>query len=394
MYFVCFILGSYVNRVSYADHGFSQAIYVLSTWYTRREIAVRIAIMSTGVSLANGLSGLIAAAVFSTLDGSLGVAGWQWLFIVLACLGAFFVVIALFLLPDYPHSKTGSAMWIMSEDMRKIAQARIAADRVSETEIKTSIWRGLKLTVCDYKMWLLVSVNISISAAYGLSNLYPAIVRGFGYERTIALVMTFPPYVVAAIASILIAWNSDRVADRGGHFSTPIAVGMIGYNICVVTTATVPQYAASYLFIGGFFGANPLIQTWLTSTLAHTPEKKATAVALNNVLSQIVNVIAPFFFIASDEPRYWLAFILMFLMGGICIASAMVLKYCLWRQNRTGRRTSPISSSSMYLMVLAHCVSVETPRVVGGLPIYQSKKDGKQKSRLLLLLAPARTLVL
>jgi hypothetical protein len=84
----------------------------------------------------------------------------------LDCLGAFFAIIALFLLPDYPHSKTGSAMWTMSEDLRKIAQARIVADRVSETEIKTSIWRGLKLTVCDYKMWLLVSVNISISAAF------------------------------------------------------------------------------------------------------------------------------------------------------------------------------------------------------------------------------------
>lgn len=290
--------------------------------------------MSSAVSLANGLSGLIAAAVFSTLEGKLGVAGWQWLFIVLACLGSFFAAIALFTLPDYPHSKTGSAMWTMTEDMRKIAQARIAADRVSETEIKTSIWRGLKLTVIDYKMWLLVCVNITISAAYGFSNFYPAIVRGLGYERTIALVMTFPPYVVAAVASIGIAWNSDRVADRGWHFTAPIAVGMIGYVICMITTATVPRYAASYLFIGGLFGANPLIQTWLTSTLAHTPEKKATAVALNNVLSQIGNVVAPFFFIDSDEPRYRLAFILMFLMGGLCIMSALVLKYCLWRENK------------------------------------------------------------
>jgi len=311
-----------------------QAIYVLSSWYTRREIAVRIAIMSTGVSLANGLSGLIAAAVFSTLEGKLGVAGWQWLFIVLAVLGSFFAVIAFFLLPDYPHTKTGSAMWTMTEDMRKIAHVRILADRVSEVEIKTSIWHGLKLTVIDYKFWLLVGVNISISAAYGFSNFYPAIVRGLGYERTMALVLTFPPYFLAAGLSVAIAWSSDRFADRGWHFSAPIAVGMAAYVVCMITTATIPRYSASYFFIGGFFGANPLIQTWVTSTLARTPEKKATSVALNNILSQIGNVIAPFFFIDSDEPRYLVAFILMFVMGGLCISSALTLKFCLWRENK------------------------------------------------------------
>ena len=56
--------------------------------------------------------------------------------------------------------------------------------------------------------------------------------------------------------------------------------------------------------------------------------------ALCNILSQIGNVIAPFFFIDSDSPRYRLAFILMFLMGALCISFALALKYCLWRENK------------------------------------------------------------
>ncbi|GAB7336643.1 hypothetical protein MBLNU13_g10329t2 [Cladosporium sp. NU13] len=110
---------------------FPGAIYLLSCWYTRREIAVRVALMSTGVPIANSLSGLIAAAVFSSLEGKHNIAGWQWLFIVLAICGASFAVLAAILLPDYPHSRTGSAMWTMNEDMRRIAEARIIADRVT-----------------------------------------------------------------------------------------------------------------------------------------------------------------------------------------------------------------------------------------------------------------------
>lgn len=100
-------------------------------------------------------------------------------------------VVALFLLPDYPHSRTGSAMWTMTEDMRRIAEVRIIADRTSDVEAKSGIWYGLKLSLADYKLWLIVCINITISAAYGFSNFYPAIVRGFGYSRTTTLVMTF-----------------------------------------------------------------------------------------------------------------------------------------------------------------------------------------------------------
>jgi hypothetical protein len=174
----------------------------MSCWYTRREMAFRCALLYTGQTLAFCVAGLIAAAVFGTLEGKNGLAGWQWLFIVLAVTGAGLAVIALFVLPDYPHSKTGSATWSMTEDMRIIAAARIAADRVSTTHAKAGVLQGLKMSVFDYKMWLLVSLlesfcvdgqvgmNIGISAAYGFSNFYPSIVRGFGYNNTTTLLLT------------------------------------------------------------------------------------------------------------------------------------------------------------------------------------------------------------
>ena len=137
---------------------FPGAIYVMSCWYTRREMAFRCALLYTGQTLAFCVAGLIAAAVFGTLEGKNGLAGWQWLFIVLAVTGAGLAVVALFILPDYPHSKTGSATWSMTEDMRIIAAARIAADRVSTTHAKAGVLQGLKMSVFDYKMWLLVSL--------------------------------------------------------------------------------------------------------------------------------------------------------------------------------------------------------------------------------------------
>jgi MFS family permease len=53
---------------------------MISMFYTKKEMATRMAILYTGNMLASSFSGLIAAAVFQ-LDGRHGLAGWQWLFV-------------------------------------------------------------------------------------------------------------------------------------------------------------------------------------------------------------------------------------------------------------------------------------------------------------------------
>lgn len=54
------------------------ALYILSLFYTRKEIATRISILYAGNIFAVSFAGLIAAAVFSTLDDKYGMHGWQW----------------------------------------------------------------------------------------------------------------------------------------------------------------------------------------------------------------------------------------------------------------------------------------------------------------------------
>ncbi len=56
-------------------------VYIFANFYTRTEIATRIAIIHTGMILATAFAGLIAIGIFK-LDTKLGYAGWQWLFII------------------------------------------------------------------------------------------------------------------------------------------------------------------------------------------------------------------------------------------------------------------------------------------------------------------------
>src|SRR5689334_16311071 len=78
------------------------ALYILSLFYTRKEIATRVSILYAGNIFAVSFAGLIAAATFSTLDDKHGMHGWQWLFIIEGVVTFGVAIIAIFLLPDQP----------------------------------------------------------------------------------------------------------------------------------------------------------------------------------------------------------------------------------------------------------------------------------------------------
>lgn len=134
---------------------FPGVFYLLSCWYTRKELALRFAILYSGLVLATAFSGLLAAGIFAGLGGKAGLAGWQWLFIVEGAASFALGILAFFVLPDFPTSKGKTAF--LSEEEKQLAATRIQRDSVSTQDGQGSIMKGLKMAVLDYRTWLFVS---------------------------------------------------------------------------------------------------------------------------------------------------------------------------------------------------------------------------------------------
>ncbi|KAH7090540.1 major facilitator superfamily domain-containing protein [Paraphoma chrysanthemicola] len=313
---------------------FPGAVYLMSCWYTRRELALRTALLYSGLVLAQAFSGLIAAGVFGGMTGLAGIAGWQWLFILEAALSGFFALTAFWILPNYPHSKNGSAMWSMTEDMRRIAIARIQADRVEQATDST-VWQGLRLALTDIKTYIFIFMNIFMTSSYGFNNFFPTMVRGFGLgSNTIALVLTAPPYLLGTAVSFYVAWSSDRKKERGYHIMTNNCISIVGFIISVATLNTAARYTAAFLYTSGSFSANALVYTWAVSSLSQTPEKRAAGGAIVNICGHLGNVMSPYFFPDSDSPRYTMAMILQIVFAGLTFCMAFTSKTYLKRQNK------------------------------------------------------------
>lgn len=119
---------------------------MLSIFYTRKEIATRISILYTGNILATAFAGLIAAGIFAGMDGSAGLAGWRWLFIIQGAITFAVAVAAAFVLPDDPLR----TRWLSPVE-RELANNRIIADSVGAKHQTTTV-RGLLEAAQDPKV--------------------------------------------------------------------------------------------------------------------------------------------------------------------------------------------------------------------------------------------------
>ncbi|KAK0121932.1 hypothetical protein ONS95_010207 [Cadophora gregata] len=317
---------------------FPGAFYLLSCWYTRKELALRTAVLYSGLILATAFSGLIAAGVFAGLDGAHGLAGWRWLFLIEGAASFGFGVLAIFILPDFPESsggKVGSARWLFTADERLVAVERMRRDRVSVDEGKRSVWYGLRLAVTDYRTWIFVLMLIANHTAYGFNYFYPSIVKGLNLgSTTITLVLTSPPYLLATLFCFAFGYSSDRSGERGFHIAVSMSAAAIGFVVSASTLSVPVRYFASFLYICGCFSANAMVFSWASATLSQTPEKRAAATAIINLLSQLGNIWSPYFFRPGDAPRYVMAMILMMAFALLSVLTCLAMKWSLRRANK------------------------------------------------------------
>ncbi|XHG09658.1 hypothetical protein AWENTII_012701 [Aspergillus wentii] len=310
------------------------ALFMISQFYNRKEVTTRMAILYTGNMLASAFSGLIAAGVFAGLDGSHGLAGWRWLFLIQGVITVGVAAVAFFLLPNSPLQTP----WLNQEE-RVLAHERIARD-TTEKQDGTSTWTGLREACMDYRTWVFALMcNLHLSAN-GFKNFMPTVVKTLGFDSTITLVLTCPPYLVATFTSIAVSWSSGRFNERTWHITISKALAIVGFAVGCGTSSIGARYFAMILFVGATYGVNNINIAWVAATLGQTDEKKAVAIAITNTLGNLASVYTPYLWPDSDAPRFAMAMYCSIGFSAGVVIVAWLMRVILIRENRKIRATN------------------------------------------------------
>ncbi|KAI8668480.1 hypothetical protein NCS55_00874200 [Fusarium keratoplasticum] len=304
------------------------AVYLLSIFYTRKEVATRIAILYTGNILATAFAGLIAAGIFYGMDDLAGIAGWKWLFILQGAVTFVIAVVGYFVLPDFPQTT-----WWLTQEERDLAYNRMELDTVANKG-ETSTWKGLQQAAKDPMVWIFCFMAHFHLAANGFKNFFPTVVKTLGFNTTITLVLTCPPYLIAGASTILVSYSSGKFNERTWHITASKAVAVIGFAAAAATLNTAGRYVCMVIFTIGTYAVNSLILGWCGSVCGQTKEKKAVAISMVTMIMNISFIWTPYLWPSSDEPRYAIA---MSSSAAFSIATAVlawVAKVIMMRRNR------------------------------------------------------------
>ncbi|GJE84982.1 MFS general substrate transporter [Phanerochaete sordida] len=303
---------------------FPGALFLLSKWYTRRELGVRTALLSCGSLISNAFGSLIASGILDGMEGRLGHAAWRWLFYIEGALTIFAAVCAIFILPDFPAT---SARWLSPLEVR-LAERRMQEDAGVGDEAQTESggqFHGLMQAVTDWKVWWLALALTSMVIFLSFNAFFPTLSATMGYNRTVTLLLCAPPWVFATLVAFAVTRHSDAVGERFWHIACPLALGVVGCIIAMATMNTAARYIALFL-LAQSYAAFITFLAWISNSIPRPPSKRAVALALINAFSQLGNVAGSYVWPTGWGPSYRYSYAICIATNGLAIAMCYLFK--------------------------------------------------------------------
>ncbi|KAF2735634.1 pantothenate transporter liz1 [Polyplosphaeria fusca] len=273
---------------------FPGCLFYLSSWYTRKELGFRTAVLYSGSLISGAFGGLVTAGITSNMDHTHGLRAWRWVFIIEGAITVVIAVGAFFILPNFPRTTS----WLSDEE-RQLAAYRLLED-VGEDDwtssASQSFFHGLKLALVDIKTWVLMVLLLAIVSSASVTNFFPTVVKTLGYGNVETLLLTAPPYVLAVITTYLNAWHADRTGERFFHIVLPLCVGVVAFILCAATHSVAPRYVAMMLMVPGVYTGYVVALTWISNSLPRPASKRAAALAFINAISNTSSIYASYMY--------------------------------------------------------------------------------------------------
>jgi MFS family permease len=223
-----------------AEAGFYPgAIFYIATWFPRSYRIRMLGFFTLGSTLGNMLGGLINGPLLD-LDGTLGLAGWQWVFLGSGIPAVLLTFVVLAYLPSSPET----ARFLDDEDRRVLASAH--AREPATATVHGRPWAALwdPRVIGFALIYMLMSTSL-----YGVTYWLPTVVRSFGVGATVNGLLNMIPWGIGAVLLVWLPGLLKRDAIVFRAVAASALIGMICFTASVVLTNSVARFVA--LAIGG-----------------------------------------------------------------------------------------------------------------------------------------------
>lgn len=277
-YILRFLLGA-------AEAGFTPGIQLyLIRWVPKQNLGRAFSLFMCAVPLSTVIGAPLCSGLLR-LDGTIGLAGWQWLFTVTGLLAVVLSFFVLYYLDDHPKNVT----WLKADERKWLVEKlQSEEDLIIRDGGGTSLKSLLNARVLGFSLvYFLFVIGI-----YGVGFWLPQIMKSFGFANLKAIMVTAIPYAFATVGMILWSFHSDKTNERRWHLVAAQFLAAFGLcaaalssnhllEIVMITVSTVGVWAA----IPVFWTQPP---TFLTGTAV------AAGIAMINSIGNLGGFVGPY----------------------------------------------------------------------------------------------------
>jgi MFS family permease len=227
------------------------------------------------------------------IDGTLGLHGWQWMFMVEGLLASCVGVLIWFKLTDRP----ADAAWLPEPERRALTAVLAAEDHAklahgpAHALAALRDWRVLYFAA----IYFLIQMCVSGVTYYLPAQIGRLLGRHVGF---VVGVVTAVPWTCALVAAFLV----PRLADRLGQRRLVAAATLLTCACGVAISAAAPPMAALAALcvaVAGFIAVQPLFWTFPTAYLGGAAA--AGGLALVNSLGALSGFVSPSYRLWADN---------------------------------------------------------------------------------------------
>ncbi len=217
-----------------AEAGFFPGVILyLTYWFPAEQRARIVGIFMVAIPVSGFVGSPVSAALLG-MSGVLGIAGWQWLFIMEAAPAVLLGLVALVWLTDAP----AQASWL-SVGERDWLFGRLEQER---RQVKP-VGHAPALSVIRNRYVLAMALVYAggATASSGLGLWQPQFIKSFGVSTTTVGWLNALPYLLSAGAMIWWGLRSDVAGERFWHTLAPLALSGVALVLLIPFPALLPS---------------------------------------------------------------------------------------------------------------------------------------------------------
>jgi ACS family tartrate transporter-like MFS transporter len=268
-------------------------------------------------------AGPVAGIVGGPISGALlgvrghGMAGWQWLFLLEGIPAVLLGAAVFYYLAETPKD----VAWL-DERERQWLIATLDSEDASSNQTRSSVWQVL----LSGNVWLLALIFFGVNTSgYGVTLWLPKLINSVSSLSHLALGFASAiPYLVAAVAMVLVGIHSDRTGERRWHAALPAFLAAISMVVVAYSSSVFPMVAGLSVAVLSIYSISGPF--WALSTTFLKGPSAAAGIALINAVGNLGGFCGPYLIGAASSSNVGLRSGLMVLCATIASVGGLLLQ--------------------------------------------------------------------